>query len=430
MTFGEDWGWGAPPAECRRMFDVYGDAGGNVIDTAVNYTDGASERIVGELVGPVRDHFVLSTKYTLTTDGSDPNASGNHRKNLTRSLERSLEHLRIDRVDIYWVHIWDPRTPVEETMRALDDAVRVSKVQYVGISDAPAWVISPANTLAEWRGWTGAAAIQVPYNLVQRDAERDLLPMAESLGLSVAAWVAARGRPAVREVQHRPSGPVHAALGQIDQRPGPGHCPSRSGGGRRTRRLAIASGDRLDHGKALLGTPDRRRPSPRPDGRQPGFPRRVPWRRRAGSTRRCQRDHHGLPPRFHSRNVQFCIRLRRRSGCRAGHSESGVAVAITFDPLVGPDTSEWALAAETVRFTTWASLTCLVTSASFPSCSGLRGEVMSSRRRREAPPCIRARCRPGPQRKTWAVPRQGAAPGRCEAWLPRRGGQRALPRHP
>jgi aryl-alcohol dehydrogenase-like predicted oxidoreductase len=188
MTFGEDWGWGAPPAECRRMFDAYAEAGGNVIDTAVNYTDGASERIVGDLVGPVRDHFVLSTKYTLTTDRSDPNASGNHRKNLTRSLERSLVALKTDRVDIYWVHIWDPRTPIEETMRALDDAVRAGKVLYVGISDAPAWVISRANTLAEWHGWTSAAAIQVPYSLIQRDVERDLLPMAESLGLSVAAW--------------------------------------------------------------------------------------------------------------------------------------------------------------------------------------------------------------------------------------------------
>jgi aryl-alcohol dehydrogenase-like predicted oxidoreductase len=188
MTFGEDWGWGAPPAECRRMFDAYAEAGGNVIDTAVNYTDGASERIVGELVGSARDHFVVSTKYTLTTDGSDPNASGNHRKNLTRSLERSLEHLRTDRVDVYWVHIWDPRTPVAETMRALDDAVRAGKVLYVGISDAPAWVVSRANTLAEWHGWTSAAAVQVPYSLVQRDIERDLLPMAESLGLSVAAW--------------------------------------------------------------------------------------------------------------------------------------------------------------------------------------------------------------------------------------------------
>ena len=311
MTFGEDWGWGAPPAECRRMFDAYAEAGGNVIDTAVNYTDGASERIVGELVGPVRDQFVLSTKYTLTTDGSDPNASGNHRKNLTRSLERSLEHLRTDRVDIYWVHIWDPRTPVEETMRALDDAVRAGKVQYVGISDAPAWVISRANTLAEWRGWTGAAAIQVPYNLVQRDAERDLLPMAESLGLSVAAWSPlAGGVLSGKFSTGRAAQSTRLSAKSISDRD-LAIARSRSGGGGRTRRLAIASGDRLDHGKALLGTPDRRRSSPRPAGRQPGFPRRVPWRRRAGSPRRCQRDHHGVPPRFHPRNVQFCVRHRR-----------------------------------------------------------------------------------------------------------------------
>lgn len=188
MTFGEDWGWGAPPQECRRMFETYAQAGGNVIDTAVNYTDGASERIVGELLGADRDRFVISTKYTLTTNPSDPNASGNHRKNLTRSLESSLRRLGTDRIDLYWVHIWDRHTPAEETMRALDDAVRAGKVLYVGISDAPAWVISRANTLAEAHGWTPAVAIQVPYSLIQRDIERDLLPMADELGLSVAAW--------------------------------------------------------------------------------------------------------------------------------------------------------------------------------------------------------------------------------------------------
>lgn len=188
MTFGDNWGWGAPPNECRKIFDAYAEAGGNVIDTAINYTDGASERIVGELVAAQRDHFVLSTKYTLTTDPEDPNASGNHRKNLTRSLDLSLRRLGTDYIDLYWVHIWDRRTPLEETMRALDDAVRVGKVGYVGISDAPAWVVSRANTLAEWRGWTPFAAIQVPYNLVRRDAERELIPMAEATGLSTAVW--------------------------------------------------------------------------------------------------------------------------------------------------------------------------------------------------------------------------------------------------
>jgi aryl-alcohol dehydrogenase-like predicted oxidoreductase len=188
MTFGEEWGWGAPPEECRRIFDAYAEAGGNVIDTAVNYTDGASERIVGELLGSERDHFVVSTKFTLSTDPDDPNASGSHRKNLVRSLELSLRRLGTDRVDLYWVHVWDPNTPIEETMRALDDAVRAGKVLYVGVSDTPAWITARANTLAEWRGWSPLVGIQAPYSLVQRDVERELLPMAESAAMSMAAW--------------------------------------------------------------------------------------------------------------------------------------------------------------------------------------------------------------------------------------------------
>jgi aryl-alcohol dehydrogenase-like predicted oxidoreductase len=187
MTFGEEWGWGAPPEECRRMVDAYAEAGGNVVDTAVNYTDGASERIVGELLGSQRDHFVVSTKFTLSTDPDDPNASGSHRKNLARSLELSLQRLRTDRIDVYWVHIWDPNTPIEETMRALDDAVCAGKVLYVGVSDTPAWVASRANTLAEWRGWSPLVGIQAPYSLIQRDIERELLPMAESAAMSLAA---------------------------------------------------------------------------------------------------------------------------------------------------------------------------------------------------------------------------------------------------
>ncbi|WP_370326052.1 aldo/keto reductase [Euzebya sp.] len=193
MTFGEGWGWGAPPEECRAMLDAYLEAGGNVVDTAINYTDGASERIVGELLEGRRDRVVLSTKYTLSTDGADPNAAGNHRMNLIRSLEESLRRLRTDHVDLYWVHIWDPHTPVEETMRALDDAVRAGKVRYIGLSDTPAWVVARAQTLAEWRGWTPLAAIQVPYSLIQRDVERELLGMAEGLGLGVATWGALAG---------------------------------------------------------------------------------------------------------------------------------------------------------------------------------------------------------------------------------------------
>lgn len=188
MTFGEEWGWGAPLEESRKIFETYAEAGGNVIDTANKYTEGESERIVGELVAADRDRFVVMTKYTITVDGSDANASGNHRKSLVRSLEQSLTRLRTDYVDVLWVHIWDPLTPIEETMRALDDLVRAGKVLYVGVSDTPAWVVSRANTLADWHGWTPFVGLQVPYSLLQRQIERELLPMADALGLSVAAW--------------------------------------------------------------------------------------------------------------------------------------------------------------------------------------------------------------------------------------------------
>jgi len=131
---------------------------------------------------------VLATKYTVTRDPTDPNGGGSHRKNLRLSLETSLRRLRTDHIDIYWMHIWDRHTPVEETMRALDDAVTAGKVLYLGVSDTPAWVVSRGNTLAEWRGWTPFAGLQVPYSLVNRDAERELLPMADAYGLSVTAW--------------------------------------------------------------------------------------------------------------------------------------------------------------------------------------------------------------------------------------------------
>jgi aryl-alcohol dehydrogenase-like predicted oxidoreductase len=173
------------PQQSKRIVDAYADAGGNVLDTASAYGD--SESVLGEILGE-RDRFVIATKYTLSRDPADPNASGNHRKNLRLSLERSLRRLRTDYIDIYWVHIWDRHTPIDETMRALDDAVRAGKVLYLGISDAPAWMVSRANTFAELRNWTRFDGLQVPYSLVKRDIERELLPMAEGLGMSVAAW--------------------------------------------------------------------------------------------------------------------------------------------------------------------------------------------------------------------------------------------------
>jgi aryl-alcohol dehydrogenase-like predicted oxidoreductase len=188
MTFGEDWGWGASKEESRRIFDVFVEAGGNFIDTSNNYTNGTSERFVGEFTSSDRNHFVIATKYSLSTRKDDPNAGGNHRKNMVQALEASLKRLGTDYIDLYWLHMWDFMTPVEEVMRAFDDLVRAGKILYIGISDTPAWVVAQANTLAELRGWPRFTAVQGAYSLIDRGVERDLLPMARALDLAVAAW--------------------------------------------------------------------------------------------------------------------------------------------------------------------------------------------------------------------------------------------------
>ncbi|MEV0062344.1 aldo/keto reductase [Nocardia sp. NPDC050718] len=173
------------PVEADRIIGAYAEMGGNFLDTASAY--GESETILGQVLRD-RDRFVLGTKYTLSRDTTDPNAAGNHRKNLVLSLERSLRRLRTDYVDVYWVHVWDRHTPIEETMRALDEVVRAGKALAIGISDAPAWVIARANTLAQCRDRTPFAAVQVPYSLLERGIEREVLPMAEAFGLTVTAW--------------------------------------------------------------------------------------------------------------------------------------------------------------------------------------------------------------------------------------------------
>ncbi|HZY41759.1 MAG TPA: aldo/keto reductase [Anaerolineae bacterium] len=188
MTFGDDWGWGASKDESQKIFDAFAEAGGNFIDTANRYTNGTSEKFVGEFISSDRGHFVLATKYSLFTQHGDPNAAGNHRKNMVQSLEASLKRLNTDYIDVYWVHAWDFVTPVEEVMRALDDMVRAGKVLYVGISDTPAWIVSRANMLAELRGWTPFVGLQIRYSLIDRAVERDLLPMARALDIAVTPW--------------------------------------------------------------------------------------------------------------------------------------------------------------------------------------------------------------------------------------------------
>jgi aryl-alcohol dehydrogenase-like predicted oxidoreductase len=188
MTFGEELGWGAPKEESRKVYDAFREAGGNFIDTANIYTNGTSESFLGEFMSGHRQSVVLATKYGNARPGNDPNAAGNHRKNMMQAVEASLKRLRTEYIDLYWVHIWDAITPVEEVMRGLDDLVRQGKVLYVGISDAPAWWIAQANTLADLRGYSRFIGLQVPYNLIERTVERELVPMAKALDIGVTAW--------------------------------------------------------------------------------------------------------------------------------------------------------------------------------------------------------------------------------------------------
>ena len=188
MTFATEWGWGADKHESKKIFEAYANAGGNFLDTANRYTEGTSETFLGDFISADRDHFVVSTKYTLYDRNGDPNYAGNHRKNMIRSVNESLKRLHTDYIDVFWVHMWEFTTPVDEVMRGLDDLVRSGKVHYVGISDTPAWVISRSNMLAELRGWSQFVALQVEYSLLQRGAERDLLPMAQTLDMAVTPW--------------------------------------------------------------------------------------------------------------------------------------------------------------------------------------------------------------------------------------------------
>ena len=188
MTFGDDWGWGAPKDEAQKVYNAFREVGGNFIDTANIYTNGTSETFLGEFMEGHRESMVLGTKYTNAAAGTDPNAGGNHRKSMMRSVEASLKRLQTDYIDLYWVHIWDQITPVEEIMRGLDDLVRQGKILHVGISDFPAWWIAQANTLASLRGWSPFVALQMEYSLVERTVERELIPMARALNLGVTAW--------------------------------------------------------------------------------------------------------------------------------------------------------------------------------------------------------------------------------------------------
>ena len=193
MTFGESWALGTGKEESKKVFDAFAEAGGNFLDTANRYTEGESEKIVGEFIHSDRHHFVLATKYTLYDRLGDVNFAGNHRKNMMRSVEGSLKRLNTDFIDVLYVHSWDFLTPVDEVLRGLDDLVTSGKVLYAGISDTPAWIVSKANTIADFRDRTRFNAMQIEYSLIERTVERELLPMAKGEEITVTAWAPLAG---------------------------------------------------------------------------------------------------------------------------------------------------------------------------------------------------------------------------------------------
>src|SRR3954470_2391465 len=187
-TFGTEWGWGAERAEARKLFDRYTELGGNFFDTASTYTNGSSERLLGEFARTNRDKMVLATKYSTLRQPGDPNSGGAHRKSMLASVEASLRQLNTDYIDLLYVNVWDFRTPVEEILRGLDDLVRQGKVLYVAISSAPAWQVSRMQAIADLRGWSPLVALEIEYSLIERTGERDLIPMAREMGLGVVSF--------------------------------------------------------------------------------------------------------------------------------------------------------------------------------------------------------------------------------------------------
>lgn len=189
MTFGSTEPWASSAAQSRQIFAAFAGAGGNFIDTANMYAGGASETLLGELIAPERERFVLASKYANAIPGSgNPNAGGSHRKSLTQALDGSLRRLGVDYIDLYMVHFWDYTVAVEEVMRALDDAVRAGKILHAGLSDVPAWVASRAQAFHELRGTVPVSCMQLEYSLVERSIEREHLPMAADLNIGVTAW--------------------------------------------------------------------------------------------------------------------------------------------------------------------------------------------------------------------------------------------------
>jgi aryl-alcohol dehydrogenase-like predicted oxidoreductase len=189
-NFGTAWGGhGASQEEARHIIDAYAGAGGNFLDSASGYQEGQSEELLGDLLKGRRDEFVLSTKFAVkTNNASGILITGNSRQAMVSSIEASLKRLKTDRIDLYWAHVDDGVTPLEEIVRGFDDLARAGKILYAGLSNFPAWRMARAATIAELRGAVPIAGIEVEHSLVQRATEQDVIPAAQALGIGVVAY--------------------------------------------------------------------------------------------------------------------------------------------------------------------------------------------------------------------------------------------------
>jgi aryl-alcohol dehydrogenase-like predicted oxidoreductase len=190
MTFGTEWGWGADEVAAAQLFNTYVDAGGNFVDTADLYTNGTSETWLGKFIAErnLRDNVVIATKFSYNAQPGNPNAGGNGRKNILRAVEGSLKRLGTDYIDLYILHTWDTITPAEEVMRTLDDLVTAGKVRHIGLSDTPSWYAARAQTIAEYRNYEPLCALQLEYSLIERNIEREFIPLGTDLGMGTMVW--------------------------------------------------------------------------------------------------------------------------------------------------------------------------------------------------------------------------------------------------
>ncbi len=216
MTFGEDWGWGSSPAEATQVLDRYLDLGGNFIDTANVYTKGHAEKIIGDRLGKVtsrRSRTVIASKFFGSMLSGDPNSGGAGRKAIVAACEESLRRLQTDYIDLYWMHCWDRHTPIEETMRTLDDLVTAGKIRYIGFSDTPAWKVMQAQMIAMFRGWNPLIGLQLEYSLLERTIEGELVPMALEHGLGITPWSPLKSGVLSGKYTRATAGKVKAARG-------------------------------------------------------------------------------------------------------------------------------------------------------------------------------------------------------------------------